>query len=140
MLFYFPICSLTIWKLFCIHLIQKISVMGVEIGTSLLINSSWMRTYALTIFSSEVHVILIYQCRVLSAIKTHSIKLVTNWWEASHQSFILRNYIINCLVYWYLLFHVINHGMVFLFLGNALKSFLSVCVSLKRYQSICNLS
>jgi len=68
----------SIWELFGIHLIQEVSVIRIEILSSLLIYSSGMGTDTLTIFSAEVHIVLVYQCRILSAIEAHSIKLVSN--------------------------------------------------------------
>lgn len=71
--------SCAIWKLLGVYLIQKVSIVSLEVSASLLIYSSRMRTDTLTIFSIWVHIVLIYQCRILSAIKTHSIMLVSNW-------------------------------------------------------------
>ena len=91
-LFLFPVglSTSSIWKLLGVNLVQKVTIMGVEVGTTLLVDSSRMRTHTLTIFSAYVHVVLIYQCRILSAVKAHSIiLLVTNWRKTSHQSFIL---------------------------------------------------
>lgn len=91
--------SCTIWKLLGVYLIQKVSIVSLEVSASLLIYSSRMRTDTLTIFSIWVHIVLIYQCRILSAIKTHSIMLVSNWRQTSHQCFVLRHNIVNCLIY-----------------------------------------
>ena len=129
-----PVClSLSIWELLGVYLIQKVSVMSLEVGASLLINSSGMWAYTLTIFSSEVHIVLIYQCWILSAIKAHSIMLITYRRETSHQRFILWHHIIDCLIDGNLLFHVVYYRIVFLLLRNALQSFLSVGVSLEWY-------
>ena len=136
-----PVClPLSIWKLLGIHLIQEVTVMSLEVGASLLINSSGMWAYTLTIFSAEVHIVLIYQCWILSAIKAHSIMLVTNWRETSHKRFILAHYVIDRLIDWNLLFHVVYYRIVFLLLGYTLQSFLSISISLERYQTIRNFS
>ena len=91
-LFLFPVglSSSSIWELLGVNLVQKVTIMGVEVGSTLLVDSSRMRADTLTIFSAYVHVVLIYQCRILSAVKAHSIiLLVANWRKTSHQSFIL---------------------------------------------------
>ena len=105
--------------------------MSLEISASLLVDSSGMWTYTLTIFSAKVHVVLIYQCRILSAIKAHSIMLVTHRTQSSHQRFILRHHIIHCLINRYLLFHIVYYCIIFLFLGYTLQPFFPVSISFK---------
>jgi hypothetical protein len=64
--------------------------------------------------------------------------LVTNWRETSHKRFILAHNVIDCLIDWNLLFHIVYYRIVFLLLGYTLQSFLSISVSLERYKTIRN--
>jgi hypothetical protein len=66
--------------------------------------------------------------------------LVTNWRETSHKRFILAHNVIDCLIDWNLLFHIVYYRIVFLLLGYTLQSFLSISISFKWYQAISNLS
>ena len=54
--------------------------------------------------------------------------------------FILRQNVINSLVNRNLLFHIIYHCFIFLFLWDTLQSFFSVCISFEWNQTICNFS
>jgi len=57
--------------------------MSIEVGASLLLHPSRVWTHTRTIFSSVVHVVLKHEGWVLSAIKAHSVILVSNGRKSS---------------------------------------------------------